>query len=213
MMREEARVAASRNPTPLSQKRRGDSHKLRLFMSKMSQVMKERCGRPTGAVVVSRPVCRLVRVGREQAAAVESMLEADVDGRARRLEAAARDQWLGKRAADQVPVVVEDEDVGRERIGRVEISRPECGSIVAFARQPVARFEHIDLEGSTSPAKGKPRWEIQPGSETRHFEARRTTMSSPLPGLNCADSPGQSGFATVAAWAVTGAVQVRTPAA
>jgi hypothetical protein len=83
MMREEARVAASRNPTPLSQKRRGDSHKLRLFMSKMSQVMKERCGRPTGAVVVSRPVCRLVRVGREQAAAVESMLEADVDGSAR----------------------------------------------------------------------------------------------------------------------------------
>ena len=90
-------------------------------------------GHDTRAVVLSRRVGRLVRVAREQAAALESALEGDVDSRARRLEADPRSCWLAK-LAFQVPILIEYEDVGGKGIVRGEGSPRHHVLFVACAR-------------------------------------------------------------------------------
>ena len=113
-------------------------------------------------------------VGREQAAAVDSILERDVDSGARRLKADPRRCWLAKRAFELVSILIEYEDVGREGILRAG-DPPHHGTvfIIASARQSVAQFEHVDFERCTCLPKGKSRREIQPGFENRYLEARR----------------------------------------
>ena len=74
---------------------------------------------------------------REQAAALESAFEGDVDSRARWLEADPRSCWLAK-PAFQVPILIEYEDVGGKGIVRGEGSPWHHVLFVACARQPVA---------------------------------------------------------------------------
>ena len=74
-------------------------------------------GHNARAVVVPRRSQRLVRVGRKQAAAVDSILEGDVDSGARRLKADPRRCWLAKRT-ELVSILIEYEDVRREGILR-----------------------------------------------------------------------------------------------
>src|SRR4029077_6675891 len=103
-------------------------------------------GHNARAVVVPRRSQRLVRIGCEQAATVESILERDVDSRAMRLEPAPCRCWLGKRTSDLVSILIEYEDVGREGICRAE-GPPYYGGvfIIALARGAGALFKDGDF--------------------------------------------------------------------
>jgi len=70
---------------------------------------------PRAVVVTGRPDA-LVRVGREEAAALELVLEPDVDRGTVRLETIGGCRGLAERSGDLVAVFVEHQDVGRERI-------------------------------------------------------------------------------------------------
>src|SRR5439155_17183952 len=80
----------------------------------------------------------LVRVGGEQPPAARALLERDVDRGAVRQKADARSGGLGERATDQVAALVENQDVGRERVrGRELTSDGGTRLVVAPTRQAV----------------------------------------------------------------------------
>src|ERR1700741_3317733 len=89
---------------------------------------------------------RLVRIGGEEPPTLETTFKRDVDGRPRWLESAAATCRLSKRSGYLGTVLVEDQDIGGERISRVENPTGPRALLVAVARQAVPRFEHDDLK-------------------------------------------------------------------
>src|SRR3954466_10095245 len=90
-----------------------------------------------GVVAASRgTACALIGIGREQRAALEIVLEREADRRTVGLEAAATRGGLADRTADPLAIVIEYEDVGRERIGRSEPGRIAgiANAVIAFPR-------------------------------------------------------------------------------
>src|SRR5438046_2596720 len=93
----------------------------------------------------------LVGIGREQLAAFEVVLERETDRRAIRLEPAASSGRLADRTARLVAPAIEDQDAWCEWIRRAELADAHRLQrvgivVVAFARKPRARLQHVDLE-------------------------------------------------------------------
>src|SRR5689334_13848281 len=103
----------------------------------------------------------LVRVGREESSTREAVLERDVDGRSFGLQPRAIGVRLRQRPCDLLAVLIEHEDVGRERVRGVEVAAAERRLIVAPARKSVPGFEHEYLESPASTAEGDPGREVQ----------------------------------------------------
>src|SRR5262249_2152335 len=127
------------------------------------QIADERCDLPGSriygddarAVVVPRRAKRLVRVGPEQTSSLETFLERDVDRRAVRLEDVVSPGvgQCGCRLAQGAlhhGVLVEDEDVGRERIWLARERRLKLRFIVALAGQAMSGLEDKDLKSARS---------------------------------------------------------------
>ena len=68
--------------------------------------------------------------------------------------------------------MIEHEDVGRERVLRVEGTRPEARLLVAHTRQAVPGFQHEDVKPISVPKKGDPGREVQTLGEDRNLEPR-----------------------------------------
>src|SRR6516165_6588236 len=83
----------------------------------------------------------LIRVGREESAALEIALEGDVDRRPCWLESAAG-RRLAERSGDPLTILVEHKDVRREWVRRIEYSAGPRSLFVASARQAMTGFEH-----------------------------------------------------------------------
>src|SRR6266480_230085 len=93
----------------------------------------------------------LVGIGREQLTAFEVVLEGETDRRAIRLEPAASSGRFADRTARLVAPAVEDQDAWCEWIRRAELADAHRLQrvgivVVAFARKPRARLQHVDLE-------------------------------------------------------------------
>src|SRR5436309_15993906 len=116
----------------------------------------------------------LVRVRGEEPSALEALLERDVDRRPVGQEASAVGQGLGERATEQLTALVEDQDVGREGVGRRELA-PECRTrlIVAAAGQAVSGLENEHFEPSRIAAERDGSREVQAAFEHRDLEAWR----------------------------------------
>src|SRR6516165_3983309 len=123
----------------------------------------------------------LIRVGREESAALETALEGDVDRRPCWLESDAGGCRLAKRSGDLVTILVEHKDVRREWVRRIECSGPERVLFVAFARQAMTRFEHINLEIVLVAKEGDASRHVQSFGEDRDREALRHTDISAVP--------------------------------
>ncbi len=99
--------------------------------------------------VVRRARCAkgLIRIRGKQAPAVEAILEGDVDGGAVGLQAGQRRAGFGEWTTDESPVLVENQDVGRERVGRRGHAADDGTRLVVTAtRQPVPGLQHVDFE-------------------------------------------------------------------
>ena len=83
-----------------------------------------------GAVVLPGRMGRLVRVGREQPSASEAVLEPDIHCRACRLQATLGSR-LGQRLADLLAVLIEHQNIRRERVVRVELAFAEAVLLIA----------------------------------------------------------------------------------
>src|SRR5713101_8558842 len=91
-----------------------------------------------------------------------------------RLETSAACRGLGERATDQVSALVEDQDVGCERVGGRELTPDDSTRfVVAPARQAVPRLQHEHLETVPVAAKRDGSREVQVALEDRDREARR----------------------------------------
>src|SRR5215831_8257449 len=126
-----------------------------------------------GAVVLSLCVCRLVRVGGEKSPSLKATLERDVDRRPCWLESDAGRGGLAERTADQLSVLIEYQDVRRERILRIEVTRSEASLLVAGARQSVTGLQHINLELLRIAEKSNPGWHVETRGEDRDLVPRR----------------------------------------
>jgi hypothetical protein len=122
----------------------------------------------------------LIRVGREELAALEIALEGDVDRRPCWLESAAGCR-LAKRSGDLSTILVEHKDVRREWVRRIEYSAGPRFLFVAAARQAMTRFEHINLEIVLIAKEGDARRHVQCFGEDRDREALRHTDISAVP--------------------------------
>src|SRR4051794_27374020 len=117
-------------------------------------------------------MCRLVRVGREEPPALEAAYEPDVDRWPFGLESPAGGGRLPKRAADQFPVSVEYEDVGREWVVRGELAtRLQC-LVVAYTGQTMPGLQHVYLEAIRVAAERDPRRGVQADRENRGRKPR-----------------------------------------
>src|SRR5229473_991244 len=165
-------------------------------------------GHDARAVVLPSGVGRLIGVRREEPPSLKAAFERNVDPRPRCLEAAglrgAAPGRLGQ-FADLYPVLVEYQDVGRERVIRIE-GTTNFGRtlLVADARQAVSGLEHIHLELLRIAKERDPRRKFRPVAKTETLNPGGTTMSLPVSGLNNANSVGQIGFVTVAASPMAG---------
>jgi hypothetical protein len=138
--------------------------------------------------VVAGPRCPagpLVGIGREQGA-VEDVLEGEADGgpvalelvrgrvadRARRavLDGVVR---LADRAGHEVAVLVEDQDVGREGVGRARGRITGSLPVVAGARQSGAGLHHQNLEVPLAALEGDRGREVETLGEELDLVARR----------------------------------------
>src|SRR6266704_2944268 len=104
---------------------------------------------------------RLIGVRREEPPSLKAALECDVDRRSCGLKADARRGGLAQGAADSFSVLVEYQDVGRERVFRIEVTGPESPLFVAQAGQAMPGFEHIHLEFLRIAEEGDPGRRIQ----------------------------------------------------
>src|SRR6516164_2442438 len=115
----------------------------------------------------------LIRVGREEKAALEIALEGDIDRRPCWLEPDAGSRRLAKWSCDFITPLVEHKDIGREWVIRRELSAGKRILLVAFARQAMTRFEHINLEIVLVAHEGDASRHVQSAGEDRDREARR----------------------------------------
>src|SRR5262249_47992655 len=123
----------------------------------------------------------LIRVGREESAALEIALEGDVDRRPCWLEPDAGSCRLAKWSGDLFTVLVEHKDVRREWVRRIECSAAKRILFVAFARQAMTRFEHKNLEIVRVAKEGDASRHVQSFGEDRAREALRHTDISAVP--------------------------------
>ncbi|MBV9016925.1 MAG: hypothetical protein JO058_14835 [Alphaproteobacteria bacterium] len=77
---------------------------------------------------------------------MKSALEGEIDRRARGLKSTTVTRRLSDRAGDFVAALVEDKDVGRERVRGIEHPTRPRALFVTDARQAMPRFEHENLK-------------------------------------------------------------------
>src|SRR6202162_5287586 len=118
-------------------------------------------------------VRRLIGVGCEQATALQPVFEGKIDDRTFGLKSGAGRIWLRQWPPDLGAVLIKDEDVGSERVLRVEIAGPKRALLVADTRQPVPGFEHEHLEPLAIAEKRDAGRSIQARGEDRNLEPRR----------------------------------------
>src|SRR3981081_4488970 len=114
---------------------------------------------------------RLVGVGREQAAALETVLEGKVNGRAFRLESTMR-SGLAERSTDPLSPLIKDQHIRSERVCWIKIARTEGRLVVARAWQSVAGLQDKNLEALGVAEKRDTGRSVQAGGEDRYLEAR-----------------------------------------
>src|SRR6516162_3635432 len=138
-------------------------------------------GHDARTAVLPTAVGCLIRVGREELAALEIALEGDVDRRPCWLQSDAGCCRLAKRSGDLSTSVVEHKDVRREWVRRIECSAAKRVLFVAAARQAMTRFEHKNLEIVLVAKEGDASRHVQSFGEDRDREALRHTDISAVP--------------------------------
>src|SRR5262249_8712072 len=129
-------------------------------------------GNDARAAVLAAAMGCLIGVGREQPATLEAALEADVDRWSGWLEPAAATCRLSNRSGDFFTALVEDQDVGRERVRLIENPAGPRALFVADAGQAMPRFEHKDLKLVLVAKEGDPGRHVQTLGEDRDRETR-----------------------------------------
>src|SRR5436190_22851531 len=104
----------------------------------------------------------LIGVRREEPPSLKATFERDVDRRPRGLEPATGCGGL-RQLAELCPGLVENQDVRRERVIRIESTANFHRILfVAYAGQAVSRLQHIYFESLGIAEKRDPRRKIQP---------------------------------------------------
>src|SRR4051812_8275375 len=126
----------------------------------------------------------LVRIRSKQRPAVEIVLERETDGGTIGLKATARGRGLAQWTGDLVAVLVEDQQVGCERIVGGELADPGyLGVVVALAGQAGARLEHHHLEAVLVADEGDVGRHVEPLREHLDLVALRYDDALAVPGF------------------------------